>query len=1043
MPEYRVVCDCRKPRPGLLLQAAGELGLDLQASVMVGDSLTDIVIPSGVQTLNAYTFRHCDGLASVQLPEGLTTIRESCFWNCSSLSSVNFPSSLQTIGNGSFINCALTRVELPASIMKLSNYAFSYCNALTEAIVPSGTLYNGVFSNCTALQRLVLGDGVSSISVSPVVGDTALTDLTVTEGNATFCARDNILYNHDVTTLVAISPTVSGDLVLSETLTSLKAFGLLSCPSLTSITFPAGFTTVGSSSFSSCASLKRLVFKGACPTIGSDCNFSGMTAYYPLKLADSWASFTSASTQAYINVTWERGDGTASVVTLENVTDGHIAKPADPVRNGYTFDGWFDGATEDAAPWDFAAGTVSDDIALYARWTANAYTITFDTLGGSEVASIYADCDAPVTAPADPTRDGYLFTGWEPAFPATMPAGGLTLTAKWLGNNYTITFDANGGSAVDPLTAACGSALTAPADPARNGYTFTGWNPAFPSEMPLGGVALTAQWTANLYTIAFVTDGGTEIAPIEANCDAPVAPPANPTRTSYTFSGWAPAFPATMPAGGLTLTAQWKPKPVEKIALSTENGYAIVYKGELVQLLTAFTPEDAYNQTLLWKSSSATVASVSATGVVKGKNSGTVKIAASATDGSKKSAYIVLRVALPDTSLKLNASSAILYCNGATSAQKTLQLKATALPGGTVYRGLTYTVVSGEDAATVDAATGLVTAVRDGTAVIRATTERGSMAECTVTVRTLPTAFTLNTAAKTLAFAQTFDLAAEVVLDGSEPALTFRSSNTAVATVTAAGVVKASAYRTGTATITVATKNGLKAICIITVVKVLPVGASHMAQADVMADAPPAGLMPVGLRLAGEGYATDNASVADIDTNGTVTLTGDGAATLAAGGLTYGMQVADGNLSALTLCANVQLMLVSEDALVWTVADDNVAVIDAGGLLAATGAGVTVVNGMAADGRSIAIAVTVVAPVTETPQPTQTALPESAAAEPEITPSPSDTPTCTAEMTQTPEPTPMPSPEPTPEPPPEPTPEPTPVPTAVPAPELEPDAPSA
>ena len=105
-----------------------------------------------------------------------------------------------------------------------------------------------------------------------------------------------------------------------------------------------------------------------------------------------------------------------------------------------------------------------------------------------------------VTAPADPTKAGYAFNGWNPAVPATMPLNGAALTAQWTANDYTITFDSAGGSAVAPITQAYGSAVTAPANPTKAGYAFNGWIPAVPATMPLGGAALTAQW------IVFSTD---------------------------------------------------------------------------------------------------------------------------------------------------------------------------------------------------------------------------------------------------------------------------------------------------------------------------------------------------------------------------------------------------------------------------------------------------------------------------------------------------------------------------------------------------------
>lgn len=122
------------------------------------------------------------------------------------------------------------------------------------------------------------------------------------------------------------------------------------------------------------------------------------------------------------------------------------------------------------------------------------YTIVFETDGGSAVAPISATAGEAVTAPANPTKDGYDFAGWSPAFPATMPIGGASLVAQWTPRQYTIMFDTDGGNEIEPITAACGEALTAPADPTKDGCVFTGWSPAFPARMPAGGATIVAQW---------------------------------------------------------------------------------------------------------------------------------------------------------------------------------------------------------------------------------------------------------------------------------------------------------------------------------------------------------------------------------------------------------------------------------------------------------------------------------------------------------------------------------------------------------------------
>ena len=164
-------------------------------------------------------------------------------------------------------------------------------------------------------------------------------------------------------------------------------------------------------------------------------------------------------------------------------------EPDVPSRQGYQFTGWY----LDDTKYDFNTA-VTGNMTLTAKWTANSYTITFDTDGGSEIAPITQDYGTQITAPADPTREGYTFIGWDKAIPATMPAENMTVTAQWRINQYTITFDTDGGSEVAPITQDYGTQITAPADPTREGYTFIGWDKAIPATMPAESITITAQW---------------------------------------------------------------------------------------------------------------------------------------------------------------------------------------------------------------------------------------------------------------------------------------------------------------------------------------------------------------------------------------------------------------------------------------------------------------------------------------------------------------------------------------------------------------------
>ena len=211
----------------------------------------------------------------------------------------------------------------------------------------------------------------------------------------------------------------------------------------------------------------------------------------------------------------------------------------DMTYTGHTFKGWYDNEGLTGDPVMAIGGTEMGNKEYWAKWEINQYTITFDTAGGSAIAPITQDYGTAITAPADPTREGYTFAGWDTAIPATMPAGDMTITAQWTVNQYTITFDTDGGSEVAPITQDYGSAITAPAAPTREGYTFTGWDKTIPATMPAGDMTITAQWTVNQYTITYDLDGGTaEGNPDTYTVETDAFTLKNPTRPGYTFTGW-------------------------------------------------------------------------------------------------------------------------------------------------------------------------------------------------------------------------------------------------------------------------------------------------------------------------------------------------------------------------------------------------------------------------------------------------------------------------------------------------------------------------
>ena len=258
-------------------------------------------------------------------------------------------------------------------------------------------------------------------------------------------------------------------------------------------------------------------------------------------------------------VTLNTNGGTINSGNVTGYTYGVGATlPTDVTRTGYTFKGWYDNESLTGNPVTAIGGAETGNKEYWAKWEINQYTITVKPENGKADITITQDYGTPITAPADPTREGYTFIGWDKAIPTTMPAENTIITAKWAVNQYTITFDTAGGSEIAPIMQDYGTAIAAPADPTREGYTFIGWDREIPANMPAENVTLTAQWEINRYTVTFDTNGGSEIAPITQDYGTAINAPADPTREGYTFIGWDKAIPATMPAENVTVTAQWQ-----------------------------------------------------------------------------------------------------------------------------------------------------------------------------------------------------------------------------------------------------------------------------------------------------------------------------------------------------------------------------------------------------------------------------------------------------------------------------------------------------
>ena len=251
-------------------------------------------------------------------------------------------------------------------------------------------------------------------------------------------------------------------------------------------------------------------------------------------------------------------DGGSSVTPKTVKYNDYYTLPSKPTKTGYTFDGWYTAASGGTKITSSTKVTASEDHTVYAHWTANKYTVTFDKNGGSGAnftrtiayGSTYTKVDKPA-------RTGYDFIGWYTAktggnqvTEATKmtTASNHTVYARWSPKTFTVYFNSNGGSSVSSKKVTYDGYYGSLTTPTRKNYTFLGWYTA-----KSGGTLVTAstkvtitssqtlyaQWEGDKYTVTFDKNGGDGDNYIRSIAYGNTYTKVDkPTRTGYDFIGW-------------------------------------------------------------------------------------------------------------------------------------------------------------------------------------------------------------------------------------------------------------------------------------------------------------------------------------------------------------------------------------------------------------------------------------------------------------------------------------------------------------------------
>ncbi|MBE6734038.1 MAG: hypothetical protein E7563_01680 [Ruminococcaceae bacterium] len=395
------------------------------------DSLTSITIPSSVTSIGEYAFCDCTSLTSITIPEGVTSIGEYAFSECTSLKSITIPSSVTSIGEYAFSECtSLTNITIPKGVTSIGNGAFSDCTSLRSITIPSSVTSIGkyAFSSCTDHTSITVDE---DNSVYDSRND--CNAIIETDTNTIIAGFANTVIPSSVTSIgewAFLDCTSLTSITIPSSVTSIGKYAFLDCTSLTSITIPSSVTSIENSAFYLCRMLNDVYYSGTqaqwnAIEIGDD-NEDLLDAEIHYNYVESTKPTVSVSSTNLVassqTVTLSMSDNvgvvsyywgtssspsSSSFTTISSTTSTSIQKTVSSSGTYYLI-------AKDAA------GNVSSTASI------TYYQTTLNANGGSvSPTSVLTKSGNSFTLPTL-TRFAYKFKGWSTASTAT--SGSTTIT---------------------------------------------------------------------------------------------------------------------------------------------------------------------------------------------------------------------------------------------------------------------------------------------------------------------------------------------------------------------------------------------------------------------------------------------------------------------------------------------------------------------------------------------------------------------------------------------------------------------------------------
>ena len=514
-------------------------------------AMKNAVIGAGLTNVKEYTFENCTALTDVLVGDGVTTISNNAFIGCSALTNVSFGKRVVAINDYAFLGCSsLPEITLPQSVTKVGDYAFSGCSKLADVIIADRTKVltlgsNGsspLFVDCP-LDSVYIGGKITygkskDKGYSPFYRNTSLRTVVITDTEEQI--YDNEFYGCTSLKNVTVGNGVKG----------IGNYAFSGCSNLDGFAFGSSLASIGAEAFSDCTNLTMITSHAAVPpTCGSqaldDINKWSCVLRVPksyaaaYQAADQWKEFffiedvVEVKKYALTYIVDGEVYYTDSLAYKETITI-----IAEPVKEGYTFSGWS----------ELPVTMPANDVTVTGSFTLNSYKITY-TVDGAEYATDSIAYGTTLTAIDVPTKEGHTFSGWS-ELPATMPANDITVSGIFTINKYLVTFKID-DEVIASDSLEYGATIVTPEAPEREGYTFDGWEEVAET-VPASDVTYEGSYSVNTYLLIFMVDGETVQVDSVAYGTAIVLLE-EPAKEGYTFSGWSEA-PETMPANDITVS---------------------------------------------------------------------------------------------------------------------------------------------------------------------------------------------------------------------------------------------------------------------------------------------------------------------------------------------------------------------------------------------------------------------------------------------------------------------------------------------------------